>query len=176
MEGFNVCVLAYGQTGSGKTYTMVGDDKNPGLYFTSVDELYRCMKMNKGRYEYDVSVSVIEIYNEQMRDLLSKDQKYNQFKLMEGPDGNLYGDQIKRKCGSRNHILKALRDACFNRTVGVTQFNEYSSRSHFIMTMFITSYDKISKQVCKGKLSLVDLAGSERILKTNAEGIRIIEA
>lgn len=60
--------------------------------------------------------------------------------------------------------------------MGVTQFNEYSSRSHFIMTIYITSYDKISKQVCKGKLSLVDLAGSERILKTNAEGIRIIEA
>lgn len=92
MEGYNVCILAYGQTGSGKTYTMVGDDKNPGLYFTSVDELYRYMKLNKGRYEYDISVSVVEIYNEQMRDLLSKDQKYNQFKLMEGPDGNLYGD------------------------------------------------------------------------------------
>ena len=64
MEGYNVCVLAYGQTGSGKTYSMVGDDKNPGLYFSSVDELYRYMKLNKGRYEYDISVSVIEIYNE----------------------------------------------------------------------------------------------------------------
>jgi len=44
MEGYNVCILSYGQTGSGKTYTMVGDDKNPGLYFTSVDEVYRKIK------------------------------------------------------------------------------------------------------------------------------------
>jgi hypothetical protein len=60
---------------------------------------------------------------------------------MEGTDGNLHGNQIKRKVKSKNHILKALRDACFNRTVGVTQFNEYSSRSHFIMTLFITGYN-----------------------------------
>ena len=64
LEGYNVCILAYGQTGSGKTYTMVGDDKNPGLYFSSVDELYRNIKNNKGRIEYDISVSVVEIYNE----------------------------------------------------------------------------------------------------------------
>lgn len=44
MEGYNVCILAYGQTGSGKTYTMVGDDHNPGLYFTAVDEVYRIIK------------------------------------------------------------------------------------------------------------------------------------
>ena len=44
MEGYNVCVMAYGQTASGKTYTMIGDDKNPGLYFSAVDEIYRIMK------------------------------------------------------------------------------------------------------------------------------------
>ena len=145
MEGYNVCVLAYGQTGSGKTFTMVGDDRSPGLYFSSVDELYRLVKQRRGQVEYDISVSVVEVYNEQMRDLLSKDQAYNQFKLLEGQDGNLYGDQIKRKVSSKNHILKALRDACHNRTVGITQFNEYSSRSHFVMTIFITGYDQVSK-------------------------------
>jgi kinesin family protein C2/C3 len=78
--------------------------------------------------------------------------------------------------GSKNHVLKALRDACFNRTVGVTQFNEYSSRSHFILTLFISVYDKVSRQTKRGKLSLVDLAGSERILHSQAEGIRVKEA
>jgi len=154
---------------------MVGDDKNPGLYFTAVDEIYKIIK-KKPSVDYDVSVSVIEIYNEQIRDLLCKDQSHNSFKLLEGSDGRLYGEQIKRKVSSKNHILKALRDACFNRTVGVTQFNEFSSRSHFILTVFITGYDRITKQIIKGKLSLVDLAGSERILKTNAEGIRVKEA
>lgn len=145
MEGYNVCIMAYGQTGSGKTYTMVGDDKNPGLYFTSVDEIYGCIRANKDKVEYDLSVSVIEIYNEQIRDLLNKDQSQNQFKILEGADGNLYGEQIKRRVSSKNNILKALRDACYNRTVGVTELNEYSSRSHFIMTLFITGYDKITK-------------------------------
>lgn len=145
MEGYNVCILSYGQTGSGKTYTMVGDDKNPGLYFNSVDEIYSIIKNKNTHIDYDVSVSVIEIYNEQIRDLLAKNQNKNGSKILENGTGDLYGDQIKRKVTSKNQILKALRDACFNRTVGVTQFNEYSSRSHFIMTLFITGYDTISK-------------------------------
>ena len=72
MQGYNCCIMAYGQTGSGKTYTMVGDDKNPGLYFTAVDEIYRVIK-NRSTCDFDISVSVIEIYNEQIRDLLCKD-------------------------------------------------------------------------------------------------------
>lgn len=92
LEGYNVCIMAYGQTGSGKTYTMVGDDRNPGLYFSSVDEIYKIIKANQDRIEYEISVSVIEIYNEQIRDLLSKTKGTNQFKLLEGRDGNLYGE------------------------------------------------------------------------------------
>jgi DNA replication protein DnaC len=49
MEGYNVCIMSYGQTGSGKTYTMVGDDKNPGLYFTAVDEIYNIIKEKQDR-------------------------------------------------------------------------------------------------------------------------------
>ena len=60
---------------------------------------------------------------------------------MESADGSLYCDQVQRKVSGKNHILKALRDACYNRTVGVTQFNEYSSRSHFILTVFVTAHD-----------------------------------
>jgi len=102
MEGYNVCIMSYGQTGSGKTYTMVGDDKSPGLYFNSVDEIYSIIKNSKSHIEYDVSVSVIEIYNEQIRDLLRKDQKSNESKILEGSNGELYGDQIKRKVSSKN--------------------------------------------------------------------------
>ena len=98
---------------------MVGDDRSPGLYFSSVDEIYKLVK-ERPNVEYDISCSVIEIYNEQVRDLLLKDQKQNQFKLLEGADGNLYADLTKRKVTSKNNILKALRDACYHRTVGVT--------------------------------------------------------
>ena len=75
---------------------------------------------------------------------MHKDQNRNEIKLLENRDG-LYGDQVKRRVTSKNQILKALRDACYNRTVGITQFNEYSSRSHFIMTVYISGYDKHSK-------------------------------
>lgn len=98
---------------------MVGDDRSPGLYFSSFDEIYKLVK-ERPNVEYDISCSVIEIYNEQVRDLLLKDQKQNQFKLLEGADGNLYADLTKRKVTSKNNILKALRDACYHRTVGVT--------------------------------------------------------
>jgi kinesin family protein C2/C3 len=72
LDGFNVCIMAYGQTGSGKTYTMIGTDENPGLYFSSVDELFNKINERKKIIEYDISVSFVEIYNETLRDLLSK--------------------------------------------------------------------------------------------------------
>lgn len=83
--------MAYGQTGSGKTYTMVGDDHNPGLYFTAVDEMYKIVKDRSKQMEYELTVSVIEIYNESVRDLLHKDQNKNEIKLLENREG-LYGD------------------------------------------------------------------------------------
>ena len=86
--------MAYGQTGSGKTYTMVGDDKNPGLYFTAVDNIFNTVKSKASTVDYDIKVSVIEIYNEQIRDLLSKNNQINNVKLMEGLDGSLYCDQV----------------------------------------------------------------------------------
>lgn len=64
--------MAFGQTGSGKTYTMIGDDDNPGLYFSSVDELFDKINERKKLIDYEVSVSIVEIYNETLRDLLSK--------------------------------------------------------------------------------------------------------
>ena len=67
--------MSYGQTGSGKTFTMVGNDQNPGLYFNAVEEIGRQIKYNKkNNIELDLSVSAIEIYNEEIRDLLTKNQ------------------------------------------------------------------------------------------------------
>ena len=63
-------------------------------------------------------------------------------------------------------LLKALRDACMNRTTGVTSLNEWSSRSHFIVTIYINAFDTSRNKALRGKLSLVDLAGSERLGKT----------
>ena len=92
LNGSNVCIMSYGQTGSGKTYTMVGDDRNPGLYFNTVDEIYRLLKHEQARNDlnealasprFELSCSIVEIYNEQIRDLLLKDQKNNEVRLLE---------------------------------------------------------------------------------------------
>lgn len=64
--------MAYGQTGSGKTYSMIGTDENPGLYFSSVEDLFSKINERKKIIEYEISVSFVEIYNETLRDLLSK--------------------------------------------------------------------------------------------------------
>lgn len=64
--------MAYGQTGSGKTYTMIGEDDNPGLYFTAVDELFERINERKKLIDYEIGVSIVEIYNETLRDLLSR--------------------------------------------------------------------------------------------------------
>lgn len=64
--------MAYGQTGSGKTYTMIGDDDNPGLYFSSVNCLIENIQSRKNVFDYELGVSFVEIYNENLIDLLSK--------------------------------------------------------------------------------------------------------
>ena len=56
--------MAYGQTGSGKTFTMIGDDENPGLYFSSLDDLFNKITERKKLIDFEVSVSIVEIYNE----------------------------------------------------------------------------------------------------------------
>eukprot|EP00347_Sterkiella_histriomuscorum_P014634 403360130 len=178
LDGFNVCVMAYGQTGSGKTFTMIGDDDNPGLYFTAVDTLFEVINDRKKLIDYEIGVSIVEIYNETLRDLLTiKGQQPGQLiKLRDNGDGETYSDQVVKKVQSRNQILQCLRDACLNRTVGVTHYNEQSSRSHFVFTLYLTGRHKTSKEVFKGRLNLIDLAGSERILKSQAQGDRIKEA
>lgn len=92
--------MTYGQTGAGKTFTMVGDDKQPGLYFTAVEEVFRLVK-DPGSLRYNISVSVVEIYNEEMRDLLVHDQSNNRFRLLER-DGLVHSEQSKRRVTSKN--------------------------------------------------------------------------
>lgn len=70
LDGYNVCIFAYGQTGSGKTFTMQGTEEARGVNFRTLEELFRTIREREKLYRYDVSVSVLEVYNEQIRDLL----------------------------------------------------------------------------------------------------------
>ncbi|VDO62611.1 unnamed protein product [Onchocerca flexuosa] len=74
MDGYNVCIFAYGHTGSGKTYTMEGLPNDPGVYQRSMNHLFRIAEDRLKDIDYTISISMLEIYNEKIRDLLSNNK------------------------------------------------------------------------------------------------------
>lgn len=71
LDGYNVCIFAYGQTGTGKTFTMEGTPQNRGVNYRTVEQLFEVARERRETISYDISVSVLEVYNEQIRDLLA---------------------------------------------------------------------------------------------------------
>ena len=71
LDGYNVCIFAYGQTGTGKTFTMEGTNKNRGVNYRTLEQLFKIAEERKENFKYTISVSVLEVYNEQIRDLLA---------------------------------------------------------------------------------------------------------
>lgn len=70
LDGYNVCIFAYGQTGTGKTFTMEGTEQNRGVNYRTLEQLFKISQERRDTFTYDISVSVLEVYNEQIRDLL----------------------------------------------------------------------------------------------------------
>ena len=70
LDGYNVCIFAYGQTGTGKTFTMEGTEQNRGVNYRTLEKLFEIAKERSDTFTYEISVSVLEVYNEQIRDLL----------------------------------------------------------------------------------------------------------
>ncbi|CAL5031565.1 unnamed protein product [Urochloa decumbens] len=162
MDGYNVCIFAYGQTGSGKTYTMSGPDVTAeetwGVNYRSLNDLFELSQTRADSVTYDVKVQMIEIYNEQVRDLLMTD------------DANI----VPVKCAQ--DVLDLMKVGQRNRAVGSTALNERSSRSHSVLTVHVQGKEVISGSILRGCLHLVDLAGSERVDKSEATGERLTEA
>ncbi|KAM3396426.1 kinesin-like protein KIN-14F [Capsicum galapagoense] len=188
LDGFNVCIFAYGQTGSGKTYTMSGPDLTTeetwGVNYRALRDLFSTTKERQDMIEYEVGVQMIEIYNEQVRDLLVIDgansltltfhtldiRNNSQLNGLNVPDASL----IPVTC--TQDVLDLMRIGQKNRAVGATALNERSSRSHSILTVHVRGKELVSGSTLKGCLHLVDLAGSERVDKSEAVGERLKEA
>jgi len=83
LDGYNVCIFAYGQTGSGKTFTMEGTESDRGVNYKGLEELFKIVNEREATYKYDLSVSILEVYNEQIRDLLAtpSSKKYEKVPL-----------------------------------------------------------------------------------------------
>lgn len=175
IDGFNVTLFAYGQTGSGKTYTMLGDGQSPadqGIIFRSIRKLFdakaKIEELSKGDKAVSMSVELLEIYNEQVRDLLSpKTAGGNGREASLKISGNKAVGSIHQAVHDESDVFAILSKAQQRRTVKATQSNATSSRSHLLFTIeyTVTSKDG-STQV--GKLNVCDLAGSERLSKSGA--------
>ncbi|CAH0553517.1 unnamed protein product [Brassicogethes aeneus] len=176
LEGYNGCVFAYGQTGTGKTFTMEGGDgADMGIIPRAFEQIWSHIDRKTG-VEFLVSVRYLEIYLEEIRDLLKiKSTKTHELRELNG-QGVTVTNLHSQTCQSAEDMLKAMVLGNTNRTTGATNMNEHSSRSHAIFQIVIEMAEGDSKSVKCGKLNLVDLAGSERQSKTGATGDRLREA
>jgi len=178
VDGYNVCIFAYGQTGSGKTYTMEGTKENPGVNMRALNELFRVAQERAADYKFEITVSVLEIYNESIRDLLipparAKEKKYE---IKQGPTGNYVPELTSISVTSPADVLRVMSLGNQHRSVGSTNMNEHSSRSHALLSVVVNTTNLISNASSAGKLTLVDLAGSERVSKSGATKDRMLEA
>ncbi|XP_042040086.1 kinesin-like protein KIN-14N [Salvia splendens] len=190
LDGYKVCIFAYGQTGSGKTYTMMGkpgllDQK--GLIPRSLEQVFQTKQMLEAQgWKYEMQVSMLEIYNEAIRDLLSTNKSTfdasrvensaKQYAIKHDANGNTFvSDLTVLDVRSSREVSYLLERAAQSRSVGKTQMNEQSSRSHFVFTLRIAGVNESTHQQVQGVLNLIDLAGSERLSKSGSTGDRLKE-
>ncbi|KFH05223.1 putative Chromosome-associated kinesin KLP1 [Toxoplasma gondii VAND] len=183
-EGYNACLFAYGQTGSGKSYSMVGYGANKGIVVRACEEIFQRIKtINDPLLRSEVTVSMLEIYNEAVQDLLVKPEQRPKggLKIRHTPQlGTFVQDLTKHPVDTYAAIQAKLDEGTSNRTVGATLMNATSSRAHTVLQIVYNqvTLDENTKEPLSQKtaeISLVDLAGSERAGSTGATGDRLKE-
>ncbi|XP_019861180.1 PREDICTED: kinesin-like protein KIF21A [Amphimedon queenslandica] len=205
-SGLNATVLAYGQTGSGKTYTMgTGFDvtvlpDEQGVVPRAVHHLFNginsriqdAIKEKRDPPQFDVSAQFLELYNEEIIDLFdpSRDTSNSKrLKIHETHEGVIYVDgAVVQSVKSESETLDALKRGALSRTVGSTNMNAQSSRSHAIFTISVSQKRPVLQstdasdsagsqdwETLTAKFHFVDLAGSERLKRTGATGERAKE-
>ncbi|KAK4350040.1 hypothetical protein RND71_029353 [Anisodus tanguticus] len=171
LMGINATIFAYGQTSSGKTYTM------RGITEKAVNDIYSHI-MNSPEREFRIRISGLEIYNENVRDLLNSESGRS-LKLLDDPEKGTVVEKLVEETASNDQHLRHLISICeAQRQVGETALNDTSSRSHQIIRLTIESTLRESSDCVRSyvaSLNFVDLAGSERASQTNADGARLRE-
>ncbi|KAK0630196.1 P-loop containing nucleoside triphosphate hydrolase protein [Bombardia bombarda] len=189
LAGYNCTIFAYGQTGTGKTYTMSGDmSSTMGILPDTAGIIPRVLhslftKLDADDMENCVRCSFIELYNEELRDLLSPDDA-GKLKIYDDNSRKGHATTVVQGMEER-HItnaaegLKWLQEGSLRRQVAATKCNDLSSRSHtvFTITLHVKRMTENGEDfLLAGKLNLVDLAGSENIQRSGAENKRAAEA
>lgn len=195
LAGFNTTMLAYGQTGTGKTYTMCGDlahtvhgtavslSEGAGVVPRVLTELFS--SLNADDSDYSVRCSFMELYNEEIRDLLTSEPSNAKLRIFDstqkralGPSGGIVVQNLAEQVvTSPTQALNLLEQGHKRRTTASTRMNDLSSRSHSIFTIYLYRMDPTKNEMVRlSKMNLVDLAGSENIHKSGAVNQRAKEA
>ncbi|XP_021703730.1 chromosome-associated kinesin KIF4A [Aedes aegypti] len=181
--GYNVTILAYGQTGSGKTYTMGTnydgeEDETMGVIPRAINDIFDRVKEMGGDSEITINCSFMELYQENLYDLLSNKgtREERVVDIREANNQIVIPGLTEIPIRSAEETFEALMRGSQERAVASTAMNAVSSRSHAIFTLNLTNRIKGDKPtVTTSKFHLVDLAGSERPKKTQATGERFKE-
>ncbi len=179
--GYNVCLFAYGQTGAGKSYSMVGYDADLGIVPLAMEQMFERIQANTDdNIKYLVEVSMIEIYNEMVQDLIKPQNIKGGLKVRDHPLTGPYVEGLsKHLCGNYEEISELMEEGTRHRTVNATKMNKTSSRAHtiFQITLVAQTHDTLTGKSSNktSKINLVDLAGSERLDKTGATGATMKE-
>ncbi|XP_078009955.1 kinesin-like protein KIFC2 isoform X2 [Phascolarctos cinereus] len=167
LQGYSVCIFTYGQTGTGKTYSMEGPPEDPGIAPRALQSLFREMGAQGESAQPRVTVSMVEIYNEAVRDLLASGPP-ERLTVRQGPEGCGGIHVPGLTCWDVSDLRalhKMLNLGRRNRATAATHMNERSSRSHALVTLTLTTAPPPHGPGTAGTLHLVDLAGSERVWK-----------
>ncbi|KAL3471965.1 P-loop containing nucleoside triphosphate hydrolase protein [Aspergillus californicus] len=177
LDGYNVCIFCYGQTGSGKTHTMSSLD---GMIPRAVNQIYEtATSLEEKGWRYTMEGNFVEVYNENLNDLLGKAEELDKKKLEIRHDmqrgKTIITDVTNVRLDSPAMVESLLKRAAANRSVAATKANERSSRSHSVFILKLTGENYITGERSEGTLNLVDLAGSERLSHSGATGERLRE-
>ncbi|XP_073985052.1 kinesin-like protein KIF12 isoform X1 [Rhodnius prolixus] len=192
VDGFSATAFCYGQTGSGKTHTLTGppslfngkkvdiNSEDHGLIFRAFLYLFKVLQ-DKSNVNFILKASFLEIYNEKVIDLLNPGSARKPLAVRwSKKSGRFFVENLFTvDCEELDDLLAVLEEGMRNRAVGSHTMNEHSSRSHTILTVYITSEQQMENGVFitkQGKINFVDLAGSEMTKKTHSEGKTLEEA
>ncbi|KAI6164944.1 P-loop containing nucleoside triphosphate hydrolase protein [Pisolithus thermaeus] len=180
LDGYNATVFAYGATGCGKTHTISGTEADPGVIYLAMADLFQRIEDRKDEWSTEVVVTFLEIYNEEIRDLLAEPGAPT-------PRGGLQirEDKFVKVIGLVEHrpttaedVKQIVLQGNSRRTQSPTHANETSSRSHAVLQVHVTQAPRtaaLSEQRTVATLSIIDLAGSERAAATSNMGQRMVE-
>jgi len=189
LDGYNVCLFSYGQTGSGKTHTMQGSGNGAmrGIIPRAVEQiLQQAALMQSQRWKFTMKASFLEIYNEDLRDLLVMMNSDGSFKqrntssaskisIKRNQEGKSYVDGINKvvidvedKAAGLAQLEAVMVAAARARSVATTKMNAQSSRSHSVFMLHLCGSNEESGTIVEGALNLCDLAGSERLDRSGA--------